>query len=205
MGDVNLIPGQRLARKHRQHRLRTWMGICGAYPLFLAGGLLLTHFLWHGEGSSVGRENRTVEQAIHQHNVRVEHLRAALAEVTRELEVSRAIGAQPDWSKLLVLLGHELGEEVVLSQCGLATTDAKAADITGNLKAWLSSSPLEDLLATRRYRVKLAGFGRTQSSVSQFVLGLEQMGIFDSVRLITSYRQAFLDGQAIAFSIECWI
>ena len=205
MGDVNLIPSQRLAGKCRQRRLRIWAGVCAVYVLFLAGGLLLTHFLWRGKGSSVERENRTVQRTIHQHNARVAHLRGAVAEVARELEVSQAIGTQPDWSKLLLLLGHELGEEVVLSQCGLTTTDEKAADITGNLKAWLSSSRLEDLLASRRYRLKLAGFGRTQSSVSQFVLGLEQTGVFDSVRLITSYRQAFLDGQAIAFSIECWI
>jgi hypothetical protein len=205
MGDVNLIPNQRLARKHRQHRLRIWTGLCAAYFLLLGGGLLLMHFLWHGAGNSVEREIRTVERTIHQHNARVEHLRGVLAEVTRELAVSRAIGTQPDWSKLLLLLGNELGDEVVLSQCGLVTTDAKATDVTGNLKAWLSSSPLQDLLAARRYRLKLAGFGRSQSSVSQFVLGLEQTGVFDSVRLITSYRQAFLNGQAIAFSIECWI
>jgi hypothetical protein len=205
MSDINLIPGKRLARKHRQRRLRIWTGLCATYLLVLAAGLLLTHVLWYSEGSSAKRESRTAAQTIDKHSLRTRQLRSALAEVTRELEVSRAIGAQPDWGKLLVLLSHELGEEVVLSQCGLVTTDAKAVDITGNLKAWLSSSPLENLLAARRYRVKLAGFGRTQSAVSQFVLGLERTKVFDSVRLITSYRQAFLDGQAIAFSIECWI
>jgi hypothetical protein len=61
------------------------------------------------------------------------------------------------------------------------------------------------VLAQRRYGLKLSGFGRTQTSVSQFVLRLERIGIFESVRLLNSYRQAFLNDQAIAFSLECRI
>jgi hypothetical protein len=205
MGDVNLIPARRLARKRWKRRGRVWTGVCGTYLLLLAGGLLSAHVLWRSDSRSLDRERQSMEQAIGQHRREIVELRRRLAGVTRELEVSQAIGGQPDWSKLLVLLGNELGEEVVLSQCGLATTNASAGDITGNLKAWVASSPLEELLASRRYRLKLAGFGRTQRSVSQFVLGLEKTAVFESVRLINSYRQAFLDGQAIAFSIECRI
>jgi hypothetical protein len=205
MGDVNLIPARRLARKRWRRRGRVWAGLCGTYLLLLAGGLLLAHVLWHSDSSALDRERQFLDQAIEGHNLRALELRGQLVKVTRELEVSQAIGGQPDWSKLLVLLGRELGDEVVLSRCGLATTDGRGGDITSDVKAWLASSPLEVLLASRRYRLELAGFGRTQRSVSQFVLGLEKTAMFESVRLINSYRQAFLDGQAIAFSIECRI
>lgn len=205
MGDVNLIPVRRLARKRWKRRGRVWTGICGTYLLLLAAGLLSAHVLWPSDVHSLARDRQSVEQVIDEYNTRVEELQGQLAEVTRELEVSQAIAGQPDWSKLLVLLGNELGENVVLSQCHLSTTDANAGDITNDLKTWLASSPLEELLAARRYRLRLTGFGRTQNSVSQFVLGLERMQVFESVRLIKGYRRAFLDGQAIAFSLECWI
>jgi hypothetical protein len=205
MGDVNLIPVRRLARKRWKRRGRVWTGLCGTYLLLLAAGLLSAHVLWPSDSYSLDRDRQSVEQVIDEHSKRIADLQGQLAGVTRELEVSRAIAGQPDWSKLLVLLGNELGENVVLSQCQLSTTNASAGDITHDLKAWLVSSPLEELLAARRYRLRLTGFGRTQNSVSQFVLGLERMRVFESVRLIKSYRQAFLDGQAIAFSLECWI
>ena len=205
MGDVNLIPVRRLVKKRWKRRGRLWMHICGMYLLLLAGGLLSVRVLWPNDSDSLDRERETVESVIDERHNQIAALEEQLAGVTRELEVSEAIAGQPDWSKLLVLLGHELGEDVVLSQLRLLTTNGASSDITGNLKAWLASSPLEELLASRRYRLKLSGFGRTQYSVSQFVLGLERTGVFESVRLINSYRQAFLDGQAIAFSIECRI
>ena len=205
MGDVNLIPVRRLARKCLRRRGRLWLNICGMYLLLLAGGLLSVRVLWPSDSRSLSRERQTVESVIEEHRKRIVGLQEQLADVTRELEVSQAIAGQPDWSKLLVLLGHELGEDVVLSQCRLSTASAATGDIMDDLKSWLASSPLEELLASRRYRLKLSGFGRTQSSVSQFVLSLERTSVFESVRLINSYRQAFLDGQAIAFSIECRI
>lgn len=205
MGDVNLIPAKRLARKRWKRRGRAWTAICGTYLLLLAGGLLSAHVLWRSDSRSLDREQQSLAQTIDRHNEAIVALRNHVSGVTRELEISQAIGAQPDWSKLLLLLGNELGDEVVLSQCKLSTTSAGTGEITSNLKAWLASSPLEALLDSRRYRLKLAGFGRTQSSVSQFVLGLEKTTVFESVRLINSYRQAFLGGQAITFSVECRI
>jgi hypothetical protein len=181
------------------------MHICGLYLLLLAGGFLSVRVLWPSDSHLLDRERQTVKSVVEEHRRRIAGLQEELAGVTRELDVSRAIAGQPDWSKLLVLLGHELGENVVLSQCRLSTTNAAAGEITEDLKGWLASSPLEELLASRQYRLKLSGFGRTQSSVSQFVLGLERTQVFESVRLINSYRQAFLEGQAIAFSIECRI
>ena len=204
MGDINLIPARRLARKRWRRRGRVWVGICGTYLMVLVIGLLAAHVLWRSDGSALEQEHHSLETAIEAHNRTCVKLRGQLAAVTRELEVSQAIGTQPDWSKLLVLLGHELGDDVVLSHCRLATTDG-AGDVTGNLQAWLASSPLETLLASRRYRLKLAGYGRTQTAVSKFVLGLERTDLFDSVRLANSNRQAFLGGQAIAFSVECRI
>ena len=49
----------------------------------------------------------------------------------------------------------------------------------------------------------LGGLGRTQSSVAQFVVRLEQTGLFDEVKMITATREPFLSNEAVGFKLEC--
>jgi len=205
MGDVNLIPAERLAKKHRKARLRVWAVICGTCLISLAVLVLSAHAFWSNADDSVMEELKSTAERIEGYNSTILELQKKLAKATAELEASKAISSQPDWSKLLILVGDELREEVVLNNCQLTTLNKSHKDVTNNLQELLSSSPAGVLLAERRYRLELSGFGRTQTSVSQFVLRLERMQIFDSVRLVNSCRQTFLNNEAVAFSIECGI
>jgi hypothetical protein len=205
MGDVNLIPADRLAKKHRNARLRAWALIIGAYLLLLATVILTAQIFWGGDGDSIEEERKDVELRIQERNSDLVRLRREIAEAAAELQISKAILGQPDWSKLLGVLGAELGEEIVLSQCWLATLDPDGREVTKNLQQWLSSSPLGALLSERRYGLRLCGFGRSQGAVSEFLLRLERLGVFESVGLVNSYRQPFLNSQAVAFNIECRI
>ena len=96
-----------------------------------------------------------------------------------------------------------MGDEVVLSRFQLVALGGDEPILTEKWKESLASRPLGVLLAERRHKLVLHGFGRTQVSVSQFVLRLEALGAFELVRLANSCRQAFLDGRALAFTIEC--
>ncbi len=205
MGDVNFIPAERLAKKHRKAGLRLWAVICGTYIISLTVLVLSAHAFWGNADDSVMEELKSTAERIEGYNSTILELQEKLAKATAELEASKAISSQPDWSKLLILVGVELGEDIVLKNCQLATLNKSHKDVTNNLQKSLSSSPSGGLLAERRYRLELSGFGRTQTSVSQFVLRLERMQIFDSVRLVNSFRQAFLNNEAVAFSIECGI
>lgn len=173
--------------------------------LLLAAVTFSAHVLWGGDSGAIEEQRRGVELSIQQRNSDLVRLRREIAEATAGLQIGRAILGQPDFSKLLVILGAELGDEIVLSQCRLATLDAGGEKVTDDLQQWLSSAPLGQLLSERRYGLGLYGFGRTQGSVSQFILRLERLGIFESVGLVNSYRQPFLNGQAVAFNIECRI
>lgn len=204
MTDVNLIPADRLASKRRMARLCIWAVTCGAYLTLLVVASLCAHAICGGDGN-VTQELKSTEQRVQEYNASITELRAQLAKTRTALEMSRAISSQPDWSKLLVLLGDQLGEEVVLNNCQLVAVNKDGKNMTAHLQESFSSLAAGMPLSERRHKLELSGLGRTQSSVSRFVLRLEEIGVFDSVRLVNSYRQPFLNDQAVAFSIECSI
>ena len=205
MNDVNLIPTERLARRRRMARLRIWAVICGIYLTALAVALLSAHAVWADSDNGMTEEFKSTEQRVQRYNVSIVELRKELAKARTALEMNRAMTSQPRWSKLLILLGDQLGDEVVLNNCQLAALNKNGKDSTGPLQESFSSSAADTRLAEQRYKLNLSGLGRTQSSVSQFVLRLERIGVFDSVRLVNSYRQPFLSGHAVTFSVECSI
>lgn len=205
MGDVNLIPAARIEKRRRKARMRLWAAICGTYVILLAGLALSAHAFWRDTDDSAIEELAFTEQRIDRYNATISEFQQKLTKVQAELEAGRVISSQPDWTKLLVLVGDELRDQVVLDDCQLATLNKSGENATNNAQESLSSSPPGVYLAERQYKLELSGFGRTQTSVSQFVLRLEQMQMFDKVELINSRRQAFLSDQAVAFSIECSI
>lgn len=195
MPDVNLIPPARIARKRRNSKIRLWTAICGTYLIVLTALALSAHAFWRDTDDSVIDELAFTNERIEGYNTSIRELQKQLASIQSELEAARVINCQPDWMKLFVLVGDELKEDVVLKNCQLTATSRK------NEK---SLSP-GAFLADRQFRLELSGFGRTQTSVSQFVLRLEQMEMFDSVELVNSRRQSFLNNEAVTFNIECRI
>jgi Tfp pilus assembly protein PilN len=204
MGDINMIPADRLAKKHQKARLRLWTLVCGVYFIFLVVFVLSGRFFWGGYNDPITEEIKSTAERIESYSSTIQQLQEKLAKATAELQACQAISCRPNWSKLLVLLSGELGEEVVLGNCQIVILN-KGRNVKDNLREFFSSSDPAALLAERRYKLELSGYGRTQTAVSQFVLRLERMRIFDSVRLINSYRGAFLKSEAVAFSIECSI
>lgn len=203
MGDANLIPAARLARRRRCRRIRLWMMIGPTYALVLASVSVAARLVWCGDSRSLAGQVASAAAEVEQGNGSMLEARRELADATAALETTRAIRAQPDWSRLLLGVSRQLGDEVVLSRCRLVTADGEAPIPSEKWKESLASKPLSALLAERSYKLVLNGFGRTQESVSQFVLRLESRRAFEVVRLVNSCRQEFLDGQAVAFSIEC--
>src|SRR5260370_38207947 len=51
--------------------------------------------------------------------------------------------------------------------------------------------------------VRIQGYGRSQAVVAQFILRLEQTGLFDDVVLVKTNREPFLDDHAMSFQVEC--
>jgi len=204
MGHVNLIPAERLARRSRTTRVRVWLVVCGGYAIVLVAGSFLLRVLHATEDRSVTAQLAAVTAQVEQENQTMLELRRDLAEARITLETTLAIHAQPDWSKLFLGLAGQMGQEIVLSRCQLGTVMGDNMAVTGGWGEAASTRPLADLLTECRRKLVLNGFAKRQESVSRFVLGLEGSGAFDLVRVINSSRQSFLNGEAVAFNIECY-
>jgi hypothetical protein len=203
MADVNLIPAARLVRRRGKTRLYVWTAVCVTYILVLAIGSLMLTALGFGEDRSITAQSAAMTERVKQDNQKMLELRRELAQATTALEAARIIYDQPDWSKLLVGLSDQLGQEIVLSRCQLATFTADGKVITQGASKSLPSEPLGVFLAGCHRKLLLNGFGKTQESVSRFVLRLEGVGAFDLVQLVSSCRQSFLRAEAVAFTVEC--
>lgn len=205
MPDVNLIPPERLVQKHRKARLSRWAAICGAYLAILSFALSVAYFLCGGIPTSVADSLRSTTDKIKEYNQSMIDLRKDLATGRVRLQTVRAIQCQPDWSTLLRAISEAMDQDMVLDKCRLVTLDPNNRDLLDRSSDKAAPQYAGAILGDRRYDLKISGFSLTQSSVSLFVLRLEQLGIFESVRLAKSRKQAFLGGLATAFSIECRI
>jgi hypothetical protein len=203
MNDVNFIPAERLVAKHRKARLYMWAVICGTYIVLLVVGSVAGHVLCPGPDAGLAEQLAAAGDQIKQNSDAVLELRRTLAETTAAMETSRAIREQPDWSRLLSGLSHELGQELVLNRCQLVAVREDGKPLTEAWNEALLAKPLRSLMSKHRYQLVLQGYGQTQEAVSKFALGLEGIGLFERVWLINSSRQTFLSSQAVAFTVEC--
>jgi len=203
MNDVNLIPAGRLAGRRRRRRLCLWVAVCGVYAALVAAGSLTFHVAHAGEGRSMAEHLEAAARQIERDNRVLLEIRRQLAETMTALETTTAIHGQPDWGKLLTGLSLQVGDQIVLSRCQLTTLTADKKVITVEGSGSLPAGPLGTFLTGCRHTLVLNGFGKSQESVSRFVLRLEESGAFDLVRLVNSSRQTFLTGEAVAFGVEC--
>jgi hypothetical protein len=203
MNDVNLIPAGRRAGRRRRTRLVLWGMVCGVYAFLVAAGSLTFHVAQAGEGRSAAENVGAAARQIEQDNRALLEARRQLAETMTALETTSAIHGQPDWAKLLTGLSLQVGDQIVLTRCQLTTLTADNKVITVEGSGSLPAVPLGTFLTGCRHTLVLNGFGKSQESVSWFVLRLEESGAFDLVRLVNSSRQTFLQGEAVAFGVEC--
>ncbi len=190
MDRINLIPERRRLARQRRSRCRVWaisvvgysavvVALCSVYQDMgaQADATVLTAELVELDAQLLKVEQEQVQ------------LKPELAEQRMVLAAGRSITDQPDWSNLLVYLADELlGDTVVLSGCTLGPVETTA-----------ETHELQDVSVM----VTLKGHAKTTPAVSQFVLRLEQSGLFDRVSLTRTNREPFLNGQAIAFEARC--
>jgi Tfp pilus assembly protein PilN len=203
MPDVNLIPASRLAARRGKARLYLWVIAGGLYAATVAVGSLTFHVAHAGEDYRQTQQLDAIAQQIEEGNRTALGLRRRLAVTNAALETTKAILGQPDWSRLLIGLSAQLGDEIVLSRYQLTTLTADNRSINAEASGSLVTLPLGTFLTGCRYTMTLNGFGKSQEAVSRFVLRLEGSGVFDLVRLVSSSRQTFLNGEAVAFVVEC--
>lgn len=204
---INLIPTSRLIAKRRRMRMRSWTTVVIGY----AGALTLTFGVVHALAARDDRSLSTQLSALANETAKSEatakSLRTELKQAQLQWESSHAVGRQPDWSMLLTILAHDIGADIVLRQLDLqpvAPQPAVSAPAP-TLNPGAPSKPPQDVAEPDQFVLRFNGYGQTQTAVSQFVLRLENIGLFSQVKLVETRREPFLDSEAIAFRIECFI
>jgi Tfp pilus assembly protein PilN len=176
---INLIPTPRLLRKSVRARVRRWAVGLPIYAVALAFGCAV---IIRPAPRPIANDDTGVQTHITQLTADFDNANAQLADARVRYAAALSLTAQPDWGNLLSVLGDKLGEEVVLRDVRL--TQAKSA-------------------AQRQYTLEMRGLARTQASVSIFVAALEEMKLFDQVRLLRTGREPFLSDSVITFDLEC--
>jgi Tfp pilus assembly protein PilN len=190
MDRINLIPKRRRLDRQRRIRSRLWIGAVLGYAVtVLAVCLVYGNMVAPRDLGSLSEELAGLDTELASLQQQRDALQPKLNEQYLILTAGQSITDQPDWSLLLTYLADEvLGDRMVLTGCTLAPAG-------GAIEAHqINDTPMA---------LTLTGYGRTTPDVSQLMLRLEQMSLFDKVTLARTNREPFLSGQAIAFEARC--
>ena len=200
---VNLIPRPRLYAAAARKRLRHWTWAVTGYAMVLLAGYAACAAALSVDGDDHALMLEKTTRQIDELNNANASLKPELAEAHTKLAVARTMGDQPDWSLLLAIISSTVDDEIVLTSTKLdAATGADALSTTrplGNDKH-AAAAPIGP---PPRMSLSLLGMGRSQAAVTQFVLRLERLGLFERVDLARSNRQTVGSTDANVFRIDC--
>jgi len=190
---VCFIPPRRRQARRVRARVHGWAAACATLAAALAAalGILIAQGRVHegGVAADLARARAKLEIETQQ----TKAVEAGIARDERELARIRAIGRHPDWSVLLRTLASERGEHVVLERVTLREGGSQAPG-PGQTEA----SGASDV-----FTIQLAGQARTQEHATRFTRRLEDLQIFDSVRIIETRLVDVQGREYAAFQVEC--
>ena len=192
MNQVNLIPTRRLQAKERSRRRMQWVTVLALHVLLLLAGSLMFQNFARDEGPNLGQENRDIAIKLNQANRVTASLKREMVMASQKLQTARMIGEQPDWGAMLAVLSQNTDEDVLLDRCALGRIEAPSG-------AAAPGGPV----AGAELRLELGGCTRAQAAVSQYVLHLEQLGLFQKIRLVKTSRERLGGQDAVRFGLEC--
>ena len=192
---VNLVPSVRRKAKAQRAHLTRWVTGLLAYGLVLLAGYLVTVRYAAADSQPIDQESRKTSRQLENSGKAVVSLTQELGQAQKKLWTAQAVGQQPDWSHLMTLLSQNLDDTIVLNLCRLQKT--KPAESPAK------KGDAPDAAVHAQLGLELEGYAKAQSNVSEFVLRLEKLGLFDKVKLVKTTRQEYLKAQAVAFRLEC--
>ncbi|HYF14228.1 MAG TPA: PilN domain-containing protein [Phycisphaerales bacterium] len=179
---VNLLPAPRAAALRRRAMVRWWLVGLGVYALAAAGlGVGAKVSLAADDG--VHEELSRSDAELKSRTAEEESLRKQLDAVRRRHDAAMSVGHHPDWSGLLALLARSRGEGIVLDGVTMSLETRAPAPTPGAAKP--PAAP-----RARVFKVHVRGAALHVRSANEFVLALEDSGLFDSVRLAETVSDA---------------
>lgn len=202
MMGINLIPAHRLLAMQRRIRVRLWMRIDSICICVLLIICAVAMPLFDQSATSVADELVFLDKKATGMNRSISALLPELSEVKLTLDASRAMQKQPDWSVLLALLANLQGDQIVMRN--VQTKPMGGGHVAAGGSEVVSAEEISAAGDNRSgYKLVLGGMGKTQNAISQFVLRLEQCGLFERVRVIMTNREGFMSDHAVSFELLC--
>ncbi|MHC5002487.1 MAG: PilN domain-containing protein [Planctomycetota bacterium] len=201
MNRINLIPTYRLEAGRRRACARSWIVATGGFAGFLVVMFLVAQSVLLSDEHAVMGELQTLVERVGHGESQLGELRNELAMINDRIQANRLIGGQPDWGVVLAMLARSVGDELVLTRCALHT--AGSGRSTALQRAPQGAGAADE--PSSRVYLELTGLGRTQHTVSQFVLRLEDHPLFHEVKLVSTHREPFHGQFAVGFLVECHV
>lgn len=186
MRGVNLVPAHHLTARRRRMRSRRWMVAAATYAVVLIVAWMVLHVSSGGAQRAVAGQLNDMRGKIDDTRAALDHIQPRLREALATLEAGKSIGDQPNWSILMRLVANLLGDHAVLMRFTLEP---------------MADQP--DQRLAQRYTLRVRGLAQSQETVSTYVLALEQLELFDSVKLLSTQREPVKQETAVAFELAC--
>ncbi len=202
MHGINLIPRPRRQAAAARKRVRRWCwGVAGYVGVLLAG------YVGFAAAMNVDTDDNSLllektGRQIEELNRSATSLRPQLAEAQTKLLVARTVGDQPDWSLLLAIISSTIDDDIALTSTRLDPAAIVETKSTSRPSA-PGSEKIGALAPPAQMTIALQGMARSQAAVTQFVLRLEKLGLFERVDLAKSNRQVIGAADANVFRIDC--
>jgi hypothetical protein len=203
---INLIPIERRVAAAKRRRIRLWSTIAGAYAGAVLIGCLVANAPLASHSPQVQADLERLAQRTERANTEKARIEAQLTQQRRQLETARAVGEHPDWSILLDAIARAKAERASLDSVTLTSrlVEAKAAPAAPPSADAASGTPAPKPkpTPTTNYTLRLTGFVVGPGEVFEFARAIEQLSVFDDVRVKDS-RSAPLGAMAATrFEIE---
>lgn len=198
MNDINLLPTHRVQRLARRQHTLAWVVGASIYTAVVVLGAAGTYAGTGPSRAAAQKEREEIERSIETGKGEIAQLNQRLADARHRLKTSVEVSKHPDWSILLKLLADLRDSRMVLDKVELNKVTIEAP---GAKAAQAKKKPVP--ASRQKFVLKLSGIAQSLDTVPPFVLRLEGIGLFSSVKLLES-RTGELQGRPMAmFRIEC--
>jgi hypothetical protein len=176
----------------RRRSLRRWAKICASFAVALVLMGTCAAAMWGGDSVEPG-EFSSARDSISRAGSSLAGLRTALSQTHRTLATINEIAEQPDWSLLMDAVGRAQSDDIFLTDCEVAPANVAEARMPADSHRG----------AIAGQSLRLVGVGRSQETISHFVIRLQGLPIFGHVKLVQTSRQQFNGMPAVGFEVFC--
>lgn len=183
---VNLVPTAHLGRIRTRRCVRRW--IAASVGVIALTSMAMAYIRIDGRNSGFRIDSRLgeIRAEVASLESALPALERAIADAQARAQVNRRLGSRPDWGVLLAVLDSARPSGLVFESCAVSPSDVEAA-------------PMPDRLGP--VRLEIHGLSGEQQSVQEFVVRLENTGLFDEVQLMSTSRRVVGNLERVEFHL----